>query len=117
VAYESIGTAPPSQSSLKIVEIVLRQALISDQCAEHPEDVGMRHAFGLGRLDHEPPTTHLHLHWDADSKSGALKPRALQAHSCRAARDGQWICISKGLRRRSGFGTVGGPVVGVQHAF
>jgi hypothetical protein len=56
VAYESIGTAQPSQPSLKIVEITLRQSFIGDQCAEHPEDLGLRYALELGRLDDESPT-------------------------------------------------------------
>ena len=45
VTYRSIRATQPSQLSLKVVEIALRQALIGDQCAKHPEDLGLRHAL------------------------------------------------------------------------
>jgi hypothetical protein len=57
----------------KVVEIALRQAFTSEQCAERPEGLGLRHALGLDRLDDESPTTHMYLHGGADSKSCALK--------------------------------------------
>src|SRR6202040_2456 len=70
VAWGSIGTGEPSRSSLNILEIAPPQSHIGDQCAEYPEDLSLRYALGLGRLDDEPPTTHVHLHWDADTKTG-----------------------------------------------
>ena len=79
LTHRSISATHPSQLSPDIIEIALRQAFLSKQRAEHSEGLGLRCGLGLDRLDDESPTTHVYLHRGTDSKSGALKLRALQA--------------------------------------
>jgi hypothetical protein len=66
------------QESHERVELAFRQTAFGD--SRNPlQYVGLRHALGLSCLDDELPATHMQLHLSADSESGALKPRALQA--------------------------------------